>query len=1325
MRILASILSVGVACAVIARPIQDVDFTHINTLSGLPSNSVRDIRQDREGFMWFATDGGLVRYDGKEIRIFDMNTTHSDCDPSQGFHDNFVAAIYELDGMLWIGSESGLYKYDPLYETVTQALLPDDVGNDTAVTSRVEHITGDMDGNLWLVVTGKGLVRYNPRASTVKWFHVPEWSDVVTMVMTDSSNNVWATSYNTTDDGLRIYDKAADRFNSVSLCDMDGNSVNTASSSIAEDSENNIWLGTTAQGLICFNPYTLVVNDRYLIPETRNINYIHSIFEIEPGMMAVGTNNGLEMYDFHSKNLRVFVPDELNRYSISDNFVYPITIDSEGGLWIGTFYGGINYSAPRLKPFRHYVTSTYCNSVRGNVISRFSELPDGIMAIASDDGGLTLFNPSTGIFTPADIFPKGHLRNLHALASKGDMLWVGSFGDGITAWNRNAGTTMNYTTVLMPDGQTAYDTGIYDLYFDSNGKLYAGTMKGINLFDESTNTFNRIRNTGATVIDMQQLPDGSMLFATLGKGLYMQRSDGSWHQFTSRDNSGLLHDHINALALSDEGSIYVATSEGLMRFLPEENRFERIDTGTGKDEVLSVITDRHTLWISTPRGIWRIVPGQESQLFSITTGFIGEQTAPNTLYLSSSGRIYVGSTHGFTAFYPYELKNNPYVAPLAITHVQINHRDYVTPGDNTGKSVSFNRLEEITIPYEHNSLTVKFAVLSYVNPENNLYRYRLEGYDKDWIESGNNSLNYTNLPSGEYVLNIQGANNDGLWNEQVRELRIRVLPPWWMTWWMKTVYCLGIIGAIMFIWIGALRKAGRRHASEIEHLERNKEREVYESKMKFFTMIAHEIRTPVSLIRGPLERLLGNPEPLSAEQKRDLEMISRNNNRLLNLINQLLDFRTVENSCMVREFEPTDVPSLVKVTAERFAPSMQKRKITLAVDDKTTGFQADIDAEAFTKLISNLLNNARKYTRSKVLVTIEKNDPDSTFTVRVSDDGDGISEVALPHIFEAFYRHDNESRHEGEGGSGIGLSIVKNVTEGHGGTVEAYNSEAGGAVFEVTLPLVHEKEPQKVIPMGSHRGEKPVLLFVDDNADMVDFFVSSFSQDYNIVSARDGIEALEILKTSRPDIIVSDWMMPGMDGLQLCSRIRADSTISHVPFVMLTARADQISKTQGYETGVDGYIEKPFSLGLLGATLHNILDRRRQLQEKYASMPMEPLHSVALTQYDSDLLQQMEKIISDNFSNPELSVDFLARELRVSRSTLYNKIKILVDIRPNELIQLTRLKRAAELLQEGKYRVNEICYMVGFNSPSYFTKCFQKQFGVKPLDFNRLCSGGG
>ena len=634
------------------------------------------------------------------------------------------------------------------------------------------------------------------------------------------------------------------------------------------------------------------------------------------------------------------------------------------------------------------------------------------------------------------------------------------------------------------------------------------------------------------------------------------------------------------------------------------------------------------------------------------------------------------------------------------------------------------------LSYKDHVFSLLYASLSYCTPEKNQYAYKLEGFDKEWNYVGSqNKATYTNLPAGTYTFKVKATNNDGIWSDREARLKITIHPPFYWSTASKILYFILACIILTFFIRFLLRRTEKKHTAEINQLNLNKEKEVHEAKIKFFTMIAHEIRTPVSLIIGPLEKMMRSSIPIPAALRDDLNIIDRNSQRLLFLVNQLLDFRKVEQEGISIRYASYNIRQLLQAVCERFTPFITQHGAHLEIEYPDADFTAMVDSEAITKLISNLLTNASKYTKDKVVLSCTVQPEQHTFTIRVTDNGIGISEADRKKIFNPFYQAmDNKP------GTGIGLSIVKSIVESHNGCIEVESEINKGSSFIVTLPIeqvnaaAQEGEsnvlnpaiPEDILleslPVASSK-DKPMMLIVDDNEEMLNFLSSSFSARYSILTAEDGIEALEKLKTNEVTLIVSDWMMPRMDGVEFCKTLRADQAISHIPFILLTAKTDTNSKIEGMDCGADAYIEKPFSVQYLEACIKNLLDLRSLLRQKFSKMPMVPLNSIASNSMDNKFLTRVNEIIEQNFSNSDLSVDFLAEQLCISRSGLFAKIKTLANITPNELIQIVRLKKAAVLLSENKYRVNEICYMVGFNNPSYFAKCFQKQFGIKPGEF--------
>ena len=831
-------------------------------------------------------------------------------------------------------------------------------------------------------------------------------------------------------------------------------------------------------------------------------------------------------------------------------------------------------------------------------------------------------------------------------------------------------------------------------------------------------------------IDIDQDADGNIWFSTQGKGLFKYNPDKkTWKNYVYSNTPGaLVNDQVNCVLIDGNGNMWVGTMNGLCKYDAGEDRFEAIPLDIPSRNICGIVEDQHVLWLTTTKGLVRYAPGESCQVFTRSDGLQSEQFLPNAALKASDGKIYVGSVNGFNAFYPYQIKMNKVLPPVVITGLEIFNKEIRIGDKKLPKAL--NWMAELDLSYKDHVFSLLYASLSYCTPEKNQYAYKLEGFDKDWNYVGSqNKATYTNLPAGTYVFKVKATNNDGIWSNQEASLKITIHPPFYWSTASKILYFIWVCIALTFFIRFLLKRTEKKHTAEINQLNVSKEKEVHEAKIKFFTMIAHEIRTPVSLIIGPLEKIMKSSIPMPAVLRDDLNIIDRNSQRLLFLVNQLLDFRKVEQEGITMRYASQNIRQLLQAVCERFKPFITQHGAHLEVEYPDADFTAMVDSEAITKMISNLLTNASKYTKDKVVLSCIVQPEQHTFVVKVTDNGIGISKEDRKRIFKPFFQAmDNKP------GTGIGLSIVKSIVESHNGCIEVESEINKGSSFIVTLPIeqvgaeVQEGEagvlnpviPEDILsetlPVMSSKN-KPLMLIVDDNEEMLNFLSSSFSAQYSILTAEDGMEALEKLKEHEVTLIVSDWMMPRMDGVEFCKALRADQSISHIPFILLTAKTDTNSKIEGMDCGADAYIEKPFSVQYLEACIKNLLDLRNLLRQKFSKMPLVPLNSIANNSMDNKFLTRINEIIEQNFSNSELSVDFLAEELCISRSGLFAKIKTLANVTPNELIQIGRLKKAAALLSENKYRINEICYMVGFNNPSYFAKCFQKQFGIKPGEF--------
>jgi signal transduction histidine kinase/ligand-binding sensor domain-containing protein/DNA-binding response OmpR family regulator len=1293
----------------------ELRFRRFAVEDGLSSNCVHAIVQDPDGFIWIGTEEGLDRYDGASVRLFHVGGRRG---------NEYISALYAAADRLWIGTEEGLYQYHYRTESITRLAVRTDKGAD--LHSSVNHITQDREGNLWISTLGQGVMCYRPADDTLVQYEFKNAGGLMASVFVDADNQVWAVTNWDGSHGLFRLHKTERRFVPFKVKYADARH-NSNALVMTEDAERHLWLGTWESGLQRIDRYTGQSTVYCLPPAQKGALHIHSLLECAPHQLLVGSDDGLLLFDTATGASQLFTEDTRSLTGLSNRFVYPLLKDREGGIWIGTYYGGICYLSPYTGQFESY------HNVNGSVVNRFCEDTRGHIWIATDDGGLNEYIPATGSFQHYMPSAEGgnHLSfpNVHALCMDGDDLWIGTYTGGVDVLNTSTGRFRHYTT--QPDDPHSLDgSSSFSIFRDRSGTVWVATMGGLNRYVRDTDNFERVRELGAMTIDMTQDRAGNLWLATQGEGLFKYfPGSQSWKNYSTRSAS-LPNDEVNSLMVDSKGILWVGTMNGLCRYNAGDDRFERISLDIESQNICGIAEDRDQLWLTTTKGLVCYTPGEGCRVFTKSDGLQSDQFLAAAIFKASDGRIFIGTANGFNAFFPYRLFLNHVEPPVRLTGLDIFNRT-VEVGEEE-LPMALHALETLHLAHDQNALTLHYAALSFCTPQKNQYAYKLEGFDRDWNYVGSQTqATYTNLPPGTYVFRVRGTNNDGVWNDEGASLRIVIHPPFYWCTASKIVYLVLLLLASVAYKKWMDRKLARRHASELERINREKENEIHQSKISFFTMIAHEIRTPVSLIMAPLESVMSSSYALPKMVRDDLELMHLNTQRLLTLVNQLLDFRKVEDGAQTYHFAQYDIRELLHPLIERFTPYIAQRKATFTAELPAQPLLATVDKEAVTKMVSNLLTNAAKYTRDTVRLTLFQPD-ESTFALRVADNGIGIAPDEQTKIFEAFYQSmDNKP------GTGIGLSIVKTLVDVHHGHIDLQSQVGQGSVFTLILPVAQDgvavATPVATAPAMPQDGEqsadgkemdrktvatdgRPVMLIVDDNEEMVRFLSGQFAKDYALLTAADGVEAMERLAGHEVHLILSDWMMPRMDGEAFCRAVRSDARTSHIPFILLTAKTDTDSKVTGMDCGADMYVEKPFSIEYLRACIRNVLELRRMLYEKFSSQPLVPLPSLASTPVDNDFLTQLNAVIEENFANSSLNVDFLAERMNISRSGLFSKIKTLADVTPGELIQLMRLKKAAALLAEGKYRVNEVSYMVGFNSPSYFTKCFQKQFGIKPGD---------
>lgn len=1317
---------------------ENFNFRHYKAEDGLNSNSVNSIIQDRYGFIWFGTERGLNRYDGFTFRSYYIQKKENKFPFS-----SLVSTLFEAkNGDIWIGSENGIYIFDQKREIISKFTIK---AVDIEISSLVNKITEDSSGNIWISTYGQGVFRFIPEKQKLEQYRVaingsiPTTYDFLNTIFVDHKNRIWAAP-NSVSCPLLLFNQSKNYFEKYEL---DKETVGLTIYKMFEDSYRNFWIGTWDRGICKLNFESRNV-DSFLSPGKGNgISHIHDITEYSANKLLVGSDDGLSLFNTKDGSHQLFTSSEIDYSAISDKFIYPIFKDKEGGIWIGTYYGGVNYISPNSGFFERYIHSKYSNSVNGNVIGNFTEDKQGNIWIASDDGGLSHFNTKTKKFTsytPEQNKNSLSYHNVHALCVDGDNLWIGTYSGGINVLNTKTGKFKLYQSDAA-NPRTLDGNSSYSIFKDKNNQIWVASMTGVNIYNRESDDFVRVKQFSTTTIDIKQDNDDCLWFATLSKGLYKYdiRSN-QWNNYLHSSNGTQSHSMqiLNCIYFDSKNRLWVGGANGLFQYDYEKDIFKYIEMNIPSNNICWITEVRNDLWLTTSKGLIRYnTISKTHQVFTKNDGLVDNQFLPNSGLKSSSGEIYIGTASGFNVFHPKNTstnKNNPVVA---ITDFEIFNRSLEVNPKGTLKQ-SLQHTGRIDLTYNQKVFTVGYVALSYSTPDKNQYAYKLEGFDRDWNYVGKqNKATYTNLGSGKYTFRVKALNADGTWNEDAATLLIVKHPPFWFNTFFKILYLL-LSGLLIFYLINKYRKnTEKKHKAAINLLNQEKEKELYNAKIQFFTMIAHEIRTPVSLIIGPLEKLLSDSSNNNETILKDLNIIDKNSQRLLSLVNQLLDFRKIEQGSMSLNFSKQNIYQLLKSVSDRFKPTMERKMISFTLDCTDKELEVVLDNEAITKVISNLLANAIKFTKNQINLTCYPQPAENNIVIKLSDNGSGISDSEKQKIFKPFYQIGNEQKQ----GTGIGLSLVKSLVEAHGGSVSVSDTYPTGSVFSVKIPMTNvesvviEKETEDTNPIMEIKASVPqeaqihsedvdtslpILLIVEDNKDLRNFLSDNFKNDYQVFTASNGVEGLEILRKNNVSLIISDLMMPKMDGLELCKEVRSNILWSHVPLVLLTAKTDSESKIDGLNYGADSYIVKPFSMEILKAQICNLIESRKMLRKRFTEMPFVPLNSVASNLADDKFLSKMNQIIESNISNIDFTVDKLAEELYISRSGMFAKIKMLTDVTPNELIMLIRLKKAAELLAENKYKINEVAYMVGFNSPSYFTKCFQKQFGIKPGEYFHL-----
>ncbi len=1316
-------------------------FTHYNINNGLSQNTVRTILQDSKGFMWFGTKDGLNRFDGTTFKVF-KSSSESD------LNDNvFHRILQDKNNNIWVATENGVYIFDVLQERFYR--FNKTTAKNNWVDGVVTEMIVDYDGDIWMSVEGKGIYHYNISEDILNFYTIPLVKDGMKKVTmcADNSRGVWAFPYSSP--FFRIDKKTGEviQFNLV-----DGEFFYHVGEvlRVVADSYNHLLVATSQKGVISIN--TINKTHRILLDKD---SYGEPVFaryieRVDPNTLWIGTESGVYIYNTETGEVTNLRHNSSIPYSLSDNAIYSIYKDRDEGIWVGSYFGGVDYYANRHNSFDLFYPIADENSMKGRRVREFCSAPDGRIWIGTEDGGLNLFDPVTDIFQPLPLALRSLYTNVHALLSDGDYLWIGSYSKGLIRYNMKTEKLITYTQSEAPNSIS--QNSPFALWKDRQGLLWVGTLSGLDVYDYTEDQFNHIeRLKGMSILNIFEDSNGFIWVCTFLDGIYrFDPATDNWKVFQhdAADKSTLPYNKATSVFEDSKGRLWITSQGGgFCLFDRQSETFSTYNSlnGLPNDVVYQIVDDNDGfLWLSTNSGLVQFDPRKGTfRNYRVTNGLKTNQFNYQSSYKTVTGDIYFGSLDGFVRFHPSNFKGSQSEVPLVLTDLFINNMR-ITPSDK-GSPIKQSILytDKLSLPHHQNSLSIRYAVLNYSGSYTDRVFYRLEGLDKKWLQPADQqTIVYSNLKPGNYELLLGFSGEDE--NEpvkSVKRLSIHIRPPFWLNGWAYLLYFLLILSGILLFTRFLYLRNKLREQERMREFEQQKERELYRSKIDFFTNVAHEIRTPLSLIKAPLSHVIMTGQ-VSDDVKDNLQIMSKNTDRLLNLTNQLLDFRKTESDAYSLNLYSLNISELTRDTFLSFTPLAKQRGLQFELDLPEQDIIIKVDKEAFLKILSNLLNNAVKYCDSFVRVKAYTvtDEQDKLFHLVVINDGEQIPVQHKEDIFKPFVQIDRDKDHK-VAGTGIGLALSKSLAELHKGDLFlGLEEESEFICFHLILPAgdadqvlekttesqVKEREPKKSkgkITKEAKTSTSTTVLLVDDDIELLQFEEKFLSPHYKVLTAQNGVQALEILREENINLIVSDIMMPEMDGLELTKQVKLDIEFSHIPVILLTAKVNAESKVQGFETGADAYIDKPFSLEVLMAQIANLLESREKLRKAYMDNPLIGANAIIHSKSDEEFLKKLHTIVQENLDNSDFIVEDIALQFNMSRASFYRKIKGFLNLTPNEYIRVERLKKAAQLLREKDYKVNEICYMVGFSSPSYFTKCFQQQFGVLPKDFESQKSG--
>ena len=1323
---------------------KNVVFNHITIEDGLPNNRVDCMIQDHEGYLWFGTKRGLCRYNGYEFKTYQSILNDS---TSLRYHQ-ITSLMESSDGTLWIGTwEGGLHKYNRENDNFIRIHL----GSQDVLENTITTLFEDSKKGIWVASEDKLFLVKNDPNESFEEVKSPDGKNPlanVSSIYEDNMGTIFIASKNAA--ALITYNPKLNTTAALNIKAYSGiQPVNI--NQIFPFDDNNLWIAAS-NGLFNYNK------------ESREINFVLQNNSPEPGTLfnfirpAVDGNlwlggEGLYLYNKKEKQFKQFSHEEGNSKTIAGNIITCCFEDNQKNLWFGTFNKGINVIYNKTKFFnQNYELSNKLEKASKNITAIYKNKEEYLFIGTWDKGLLILDKKNQIIQTAAKFSGLNHLRNTVIrliTADKNDIIWIGSGNNILTRFDSRNNQTKIYR---IPGFSDQSESMITSFLIDRQNRYWVANPTGVFLFEPSAGTFTKYLQN-ANIQNLKEDNHGNIWCANYNGGLCRINVDNSVSYFKSNGkNTNLPDNKFVCLFKDSKGRMWVGTEfNGLFLYLPDSTRFQlfTVNDGLPSNDICSILEDsKGRLWIGTNNGLSRFNYSlKDFSNYVRSDGMNADEFHYNSSFKSESGELYFGCTDGIVFFDPDDIRDNYLPIPLKLEDISVN---YGTVTKDL-KGVSIKRdLEESTpfqLKYNQNTILFKYTTLNYCEAKKSNFAYQLVGLDNDFNYVQNQrQVTYSNLKPGRYIFRVIASNNDNIWDKKGTEIAFQIKNPPWLAWWAYIIY-----GFLVLLLLYALRyqlkhEEMMKTAVRVERIEKNQQKELNQMKLQFFTNISHEFKTPLTLIIGPLEQIISELHGNSG-LKTKLKQISSNSKRLLELINQLIDFRKIEQDVLPLEKTLNNLVDTVQKMMDLFNPIAIKSEILFLLDSDFEALNFNFDRDKMEKILSNLLSNSFKNTSGGGTISIRIWQSDETKVyISISDTGTGIEQAKVKRIFESFSNtktNSNTNNLEMQS-SGIGLAYSKKLAELHKGSLQIESEVNKGTTVTVELPY-----DRQLIPNDEHRERitqsiagamaqdssletspnetemrkwidtslSPRILVVEDDKELRKYIVSILMSRYQIDEAEDGQIGYEQALKNDYDLIVSDVMMPNMSGIQLCQKIKSNIKTSHILVILLTVRSDIASITEGYKTGADSYLTKPFMPENLIQVIKNLLNTRQHIKDFYTSTDENNKEPIGIHPHDKQFIADTINIIEKNINEEKFSVEVLGKALGLSRTHLFRKFKSLTGIAPNDFIRQIRIKKAAQLIKEGNYSVSEVCYMVGFKTPANFSTSFKAFYGKSPKEF--------